>query len=166
MSIRRPALLTAVAGLFSVGLVLAVPNRAGAETNDLQVCATQYQAAKADNKLNGQPWQDFFVDCKAHLPKAAEDPGAKAPAEPAAPIKSTTAKPDGSPEPAPTTAAPATADEHGKPMKDEKAGAESHEKKCHALWKAEAAELKKKDPKLTWSKYWKKCNEKLSGAKE
>ncbi len=170
MPIRRPALLSAVAGFFSVGLVLACANGAGAETNDLQVCAKQYQAAKADNKLNGQAWQDFFADCKTHLsaadPKATETPEAKAPAEPAAAPKTMATKPESSPEPEPKASAPAAAEAHPMPMKDEKTAADAREKKCHALWKTEATEMKKKDSKWTWSKYWKKCNEKLTSAGE
>ena len=60
MWIRRPAVLRAVTGFFAAGLVFAAAIPARAETTDLQACATQYQAAKADNKLNGQAWQDFY----------------------------------------------------------------------------------------------------------
>ena len=62
MWIRRPAVLHAATGFFAAGLVFAAAIPARAETTDLQACATQYQAAKADNKLNGQAWQDFFTD--------------------------------------------------------------------------------------------------------
>ena len=71
MWIRRPAVLRAVTGFFATGLVFAAAILARAETTDLQACATQYQAAKADNKLNGQAWQDFFTDCKAKIAAAA-----------------------------------------------------------------------------------------------
>ena len=83
MWIRRPAVLHAVTGFFAAGLVFAAAIPARAETADLQACATQYQAAKADNKLNGQAWQDFFTDCKAKISAAApksEAPEAAAPA--------------------------------------------------------------------------------------
>lgn len=162
MSIRRPAMLHALAGFFSVGLVFAGTSVAGAETSDLQACAAQYQAAKADNKLNGQAWQDFFTDCKAHLSAAVPvTPEAKAPVEPAAAPKNEAEKPEPTAEPA----TPAVAETPAAPAKDEKAAAEAREKKCRAQWKAQETELKKKDSKWTWSRYWKKCNEKPSSTK-
>ena len=96
MWIRRPAVLHAVTGFFATGLVLAAAIPARAETTDLQACATQYQAAKADNKLNGQAWQDFFTDCKAKISAVApksEAPEAAAPAAAASRLKRRRRKP-------------------------------------------------------------------------
>lgn len=159
MWIRRPAVLHAVIGFFAAGLVFAAAIPARAETADLQACATQYQAAKADNKLNGQAWQDFFTDCKAKISAAApksEAPEAAAPAAAAPTPKAEAPKTEAAPaQPA------ASANSHTQPTKDDKAAVEAREKKCRAEWKADAPELKKKDPKVTWSKYWTQCNARL-----
>ena len=164
MWIRRPAVLHAVTGFFAAGLVFAAAIPAHAETADLQACATQYQAAKADNKLNGQAWQDFFTDCKAKISAAApksEAPEAAAPAAAASAPKAEADKAEAPKEEA-APAHPATAAKsHTPSAKDDKAAIEAREKKCRAEWKAEAAELKKKDSKLTWNKYWKQCNARL-----
>lgn len=163
MWIRRPAVLRAVTGFFAAGLVFAAAIPARAETTDLQACATQYQAAKADNKLNGQAWQDFFTDCKAKIAAAAPKSEATE-AAPAAAAPTPKAEADKAEAPK-TEAAPAqpaaSADSHAQPAKDDKAAVEAREKKCRAEWKAEAPELKKKDPKVTWSKYWTQCNARL-----
>ncbi len=166
MWIRRPAVLHAAIGLFTVGLVFAAAVAARAETTELQACATQYQAAKTDNKLNGQPWQDFFAECKAHLsaattPKTESTEAPEAPAEAAVAPKAAAATQEPTePQPAAAAAAPTA------PAKDENADADAREKKCRAEWKVELTELKKKDSKLTWNKYLKKCNAHLMGAKE
>jgi len=150
MSTRRPAAANVLAWAFSAGLFLVGAGVAEAETNELQLCATQYQAAKAADKLNGQAWQDFFADCKARVAAAA--PEAKALAEPAEAPKTAASKPEPAAEPA---AAPAKA---------EKTSLEELEKKCRAQWKTEETGLKKKDSKWSWRKYWKKCSAKLAGA--
>ena len=164
MWIRRPAVLRAVTGFFAAGLVFAAAIPARAETTDLQACATQYQAAKADNKLNGQAWQDFFTDCKAKITAAAPKSEAPEAAAPAAAAPTPKAEADKAEAPK-TEAAPAqpaaSAVSHAQPAKDDKAAVEAREKKCRAEWKAEAPELKKKDPKVTWSKYWTQCNARL-----
>ncbi len=169
MWIRRPAILHAVTGFFAAGLVLAAAIPARAETTDLQACATQYQAAKADNKLNGQAWQDFFTDCKAKISAVApksEAPEAAAPAAAASPPKAEAEKAE-APKVEAAPAHPAMAAEsHTPSAKDDKAAIEAREKRCRTEWKAEAAELKKKDSKLAWNKYWKQCNARLSGAGE
>ncbi len=167
MWIRRPAVLHAATGFFAAGLVFAAAIPARAETTDLQTCATQYQAAKADNKLNGQAWQDFFTDCKAKISAAApksEAPEATAPAASAPKTESEKAE---APKAEATPAQPAVgANSHVQPAKDDKAAMPAHEKKCRAEWKAEAPKLKKKDSKITWNKYWKQCDARLSGATE
>lgn len=167
MLICRPAASYAVAGFFSVGLVFVAANRANAQTTDLQTCATQYQAAKADNKLNGQAWQDFFADCKTHLGAAAptDTPEAKAPVEPAAAPKNVATMPEPSSEAAVGSKEAAVTETPAAPAKDEKADIEAREKKCRAKWKAEAVDLKKKDPNLNWTKYWKQCSARFAGAK-
>ena len=165
MSIRRPAVLHALTGFFAAGLVFAAAIPARAETTDLQACATQYQAAKADNKLNGQAWQDFFADCKAKIAAAAPKSEAPEAAAPAASPPKAEAEKDMTPkEEAP--AQPEAAESHAPMAKDAKAAMEAREKKCRAQWKAEAAELKKKDLKLTWNKYWQQCSGRLSGARD
>jgi hypothetical protein len=169
MWIRRPVrLLHAVVSCWAASLVFLASNAACAQTAELKECATQYQAAKADNKLSGQAWQDFFTDCKARLSAAApksETPEAAAPALAAAPKT----EPDKGEAPK-VEAAPAhltaAEDHHSAPLKDDKAAAEAREKKCRAEWKSEAAELKKKDSKFTWNKFWKQCNARLTSAKQ
>jgi hypothetical protein len=164
MWIRRPAVLHAATGFFAAVLVFAAAIPARAETGDLQACATQYQAAKADNKLNGQAWQDFYADCKAKVAAAAPKSEAPEAAAPAAAAPTPKAEADKAEAPK-TEAAPAQAaagaDAHAQPSKDDKAVMEAREKKCRAEWKAEAPELKKKDPKATWNKYSKQCNARL-----
>ena len=152
MWIRRPAVLHAATGLFVASLFFATAlTPARAETSALQACATQYQAAKADNKLNGQAWQDFFTDCKAKLGPVAgktDTPEAVAPKTeaPAAPKAE-----------ADKAEAPKSEAETAPSPKGDTGAMESREKKCRGEWKAKSAELKKKDPKLTWVKYWKQC---------
>jgi hypothetical protein len=164
MWIRRPAVLHAATGSFAAVLVFAAAIPARAQITDLQACATQYQAAKADNKLNGQAWQDFYADCKVKIAAAAPKSEAAEAAAPAAAAPTPKTEADKAEAPK-TEAAPAqstaSADSHAQPAQDEKAAVEAREKKCRAEWKAEAPELKKKDPKVTWNKYWKQCNARL-----
>jgi hypothetical protein len=80
MSIRRSALTLALTAFAAGGPGLLASGAARAEVDEVKECATQYQAAKAADKLNGQPWQDFFADCKSKL-AAAPAPAATAPAE-------------------------------------------------------------------------------------
>jgi hypothetical protein len=163
MWIGRLAVVNAAAGFLSVAFVSVGSVDARAQTAELTECATQYQAAKADNKLAGQPWQDFYAACKAKLapaaPAASAAPAAKSEApEAAAPVPApepkteaeapkSEAAPVAAPAPAAESAAPAPA------SKQEKAAAE---KKCRAQFKAE----KKKDPKITWEKFSKQCGAK------
>lgn len=130
MSIRRPAAFTFMAGFVAAGAVFAAVSGASAEPSELQACAQQYQAAKADNKLNGQAWQDFYPDCKAKLasveaPKAETAVPVAVPVEQAPPPK-TEAPVEATAEPTPAPAAktlPA-------PVKKQQARAEAHDKKA------------------------------------
>jgi hypothetical protein len=164
----RPAALCALVSAFSIGLVLGAANGADAQTSDLQTCASRYQAAKADNTLNGRAWQDFYASCKAQLsapaPDAISAEPKSAPVEQAAPAESAETPKNAAvaPEPAaeppvPTPTGLTGAQPSPPTAKVEKVDAGAREKKCRAKWKVEAAELKKKDPKLTWDKYWKQC---------
>ena len=131
MPIRRPVLS---AGFIAAGLVFAATIRASAESAELQPCAAQYQAAKAENKLNGQAWQDFYPECKARLAAApavsatetpaAAAPAAAAPAEPAPAPKIAAPEPAAAPVPA-AKATPAAA----KPEKPTVAGKSAKHKK-------------------------------------
>ena len=126
MSIRRPAAFNFMAGFVAAGAVFAAAN--GARADEVQACAQQYQAAKADNKLNGQAWQDFYPDCKAKLasvepPKAEAVQPVGAPVE-QAPAPKTEAPVEATAEPTPAAkAAPA-------PVKKQQAHAEAHDKKA------------------------------------
>ncbi len=147
MWIGQLAILNAAAGFLSIAFVNVASTEARAQDADVKECATQYQAAKADNKLAGQPWQDFFAACKAKLGGA---PAAKTEAPEGGAPKAEAEAPK-------TEAAPAPAENpptHAEPAKQDKAAIE---KQCHAEWKAKEAALKKKDPKLTWEKYLKQC---------
>lgn len=93
MSIRRSALSLSLTALALGGAGVLASSAARAETDEVKECATQYQAAKAADKLNGQPWQDFFVDCKAKL-APPPTPAAAAPAEPAPAPKAEAEKPE------------------------------------------------------------------------
>ncbi|MGA8172947.1 MAG: hypothetical protein WB816_19250, partial [Methylocystis sp.] len=66
MSIRL-AISTATAGVFALGLAVAVPGAALAQANVLKECGSQYQAAKAANQLNGQSWQEYLKACRARI---------------------------------------------------------------------------------------------------
>jgi hypothetical protein len=150
MWIGRLAILNAAAGFLSIAFVNVASTEARAQDADVKECATQYQAAKAENKLAGQPWQDFFAACKAKLGGApaakTEAPAAAAPKAEAEAPKTEAATPPVTPPESPET--------HAEPAKQDKA---AFEKKCHSEWKAKEAALKKKDPKLTWEKYLKQC---------
>ncbi len=171
----RLAVSHAAAGLFAVAIGVAAGSGAAyAQANVLKECGSQYQAAKAANELAGQSWQDFLKACRARLAEqgkpAEEKPAEAKPAEAAPPAAETKpaapppveAKPAAAP-PAPVAAPPAEA----KPAaKDAQAAMRAREKKCGAEWKANKAELKKTDPKITWPKYWSACNKKLKAAGE
>jgi hypothetical protein len=177
MSIRL-AVSYAAAGALAVCFATAAPGEAKAQQNVLKECGSQYQAAKAANELKGQSWQDFLKACRARLaePKAEEPapaaaaptpapapapapaPTTAAPATPAKPAAPAAAAPEAAPAPAEKAAAPA------KPVKEGQAAMRARQKKCAEEWKAQKAELKKKDPTLKWPKYWSECNKRLKGA--
>jgi len=145
---------------------------AHAQANVLRECGSKYQAAKAANELAGQSWQDYLKDCKAKL---AETPAAEAPkAEPAKTEPAKAESPKAEPvKEAPKAAAPAPAAApvaaEAKPAakgKDGKAAGASRQKKCGTEWKAQKADLKKADPKITWPKYLSSCVKRLKEAGE
>ncbi len=171
----RLAVSHAAAGLFAVAIgVSAGSGAAYAQANVLKECGSQYQAAKAANELAGQSWQDFLKACRARLAEqgkpAEEKPAEAKPAE-AAPPPAAETKPAAPPAaeakpaaPPPVAAPPPAA---AKPAaKDAQGAMRAREKKCGAEWKANKAELKKTDPKITWPKYWSACNKKLKAAGE
>lgn len=172
----RLAVSHAAAGIFAACLGIAVSGEALAQQpNVLKECGSQYQAAKAANALNGQSWQDFLKACRARLSEqaapaeaapAAEAPKAESPkaAEPAP--AAAPSKPAAAPEaaPAPVEAKPAVAP--AKPAKEPAGAMRARQKKCGAEWKAQKADLLKKDPKLKWPKYWSACNKRLKEAGE
>ena len=84
MSIRL-AISTAAAGVFALGLAVAIPGEALAQANILKECGSQYQAAKAANQLNGQSWQEYLKACRARIAEPAAAPAAPAPAPTPAP---------------------------------------------------------------------------------
>lgn len=152
MLIRRPALLLAASALAVGGPGVLASTAARAQTADVAVevkqCATQYLAAKANDKWVYQPWQDYFADCKAKLAggAAAPAPAAAAPTE-AAPA----------PKPEAVKAEPAKAEPAPPPAAAAKTPASSPEKKCEAEWEAKSAVFKKHEPKLTLAKFLKRC---------
>jgi hypothetical protein len=170
MSIRL-AISTAAAGVFALGLAVAIPGEALAQANVLKECGSQYQAAKAANELNGQSWQDYLKACRAHIAEPAAAP-TSAPAAPAptpapapAPAPMTAA-----PAPAPMTAAPAkpvaaptAAPASTKPITEGQAAGRTREKQCGAEWKAQKAELRKTNPNAKWPQFWSACNKRLKG---
>ena len=79
MSIRL-AISTAAAGVFALGLAVAIPGEALAQANVLKECGSQYQAAKAANQLNGQSWQEYLKACRARIAEPAAAPPAPTPA--------------------------------------------------------------------------------------
>jgi len=132
MSIRRPAAFTFIAGFVVAGAVCAAASGAKAESTEIQACAQQYQSAKAENKLNGQAWQDFYPDCKAKLasveaPKPESAQPVAAPVEQAPPPKAE-APVEAVAEPA--APAPAATKPHPGPAKKQQAHAEAHDKKA------------------------------------
>lgn len=138
MSIRRPAALSLMAGFVAAAAVFAAAREASAD--ELQACAQQYQAAKADNKLNGQAWQDFYPECKARLAsseasKAETAQPVSAPAEQAptpkeeAPSASAAPAP-AAPPPVPAAASTAAPPAHSAPVKKAQVHAEQHAKKA------------------------------------
>jgi len=180
MSIRL-AVSSGAACALAVCFATVAPGEAKAQANVLKECGSQYQAAKAANELKGQSWQDFLKACRARIaePKAQEPaPAVAAPTPAPAPAPTTAA-------PAPTTAAPANplkpaapaatapaaappAAEKtaapAKPVSEGQAAMRARQKKCGEEWKAQKAELKKKDPNLKWPQYWSECNKRLKAA--
>lgn len=170
----RHAVSHAAAGLVALTLgVAAGSSSAYAQATVLKECGSRYQAAKSANELNGKTWQDYLKECRESL-KAAEGGAAPAaaPAEAAKPAEAEkpaeAAKPaeEAAPAAAPnplkpptTTAAPEPAAEPAKPVA--KMTTKERQKKCGEEWKAQKAELKKTDPKITWPKFWSACNKRL-----
>lgn len=172
MSIRL-ALSHAAAGVFAVCCALAATGEARAQANVLKECGTQYQATKAANELKGQSWQDFLKACRLRLAEPAKTeapaPAAAPAAEPAKAEPPKTEPPKAEPvkteapaanplKPAPTAAAPA------KPATGGQAAMRARQKACGAEWKAQKAELMKKDPKIKWPKFWSECNTRMKEA--
>ncbi len=150
----RSAVSNVAVGFLSIAFLSMTAIEARAQAADLKECATQYQAAKADNKLGGQSWQDFYTACKAGLaavPAAKTEPVAAAPSPESKSAPETPAT-----EAAPATPTPEKAESAASPKPDNAA----LEKKCRAEWKAKEAVLKKKDPKASWEKFWKQCGSK------
>ena len=170
MSIRL-AISTAAAGVFALGLAVAVPGEALAQANILKECGSQYQAAKAANQLNGQSWQEYLKACRARIAEPAAAPAAPAPAPaPAptpAPAQAPAPAPAPVPAPAPMTAAPTPAPTKpataAKPASEGQAAMRSREKQCGAEWKAQKAELRKTHPTMKWPQFWSECNKRLKG---
>ena len=79
------AISTAAAGVFALGLAVAIPGEALAQANILKECGSEYQAAKAANQLNGQSWQEYLKACRARIAEPAAAPAAPAPAPTPAP---------------------------------------------------------------------------------
>ncbi|MGA9824886.1 MAG: hypothetical protein WBQ53_08640, partial [Methylocystis sp.] len=75
MSIRL-AISTAAAGVFALGLAVAIPGEALAQANVLKECGSQYQATKAANQLNGQSWQEYLKACRARIAEPTAAPAA------------------------------------------------------------------------------------------
>jgi hypothetical protein len=185
MSIRL-AVSSGAACALAVCFATAAPGEAKAQANVLKECGSQYQAAKAANELKGQSWQDFLKACRARIaePKseepaapaaAAPAPAAPAPAAttaappPAAPATAAPANPlkPAAPAAAPAAKAPAAAEKSAapaKPVSEGQAAMRARQKKCGEEWKAQKAELKKKDPALKWPKYWSECNKRLKAS--
>lgn len=164
MSIRL-AVSYAAAGAFAACLGFAATGEARAQANVLRECGAKYQAAKAANELGGKSWQDFLKECRANLagqpksePPAAEAPKAEPPKTEPAKVEPPKAEPPKEPAKVETPAA-----EPPKPAKPAaaKSTAAERQKKCSEEWKAQKAELLKKDPKLKWPKFWSACNKRL-----
>ena len=168
MSIRL-AISTAAAGVFALGLAVAIPGEALAQANVLKECGSQYQAAKAANQLNGQSWQEYLKACRARIAEPAAAPAATpAPEPPPAPAPAPmTAAPPPAPAPAPMTAAPPPAPTKpaaaAKPVSEGQAAVRARQKQCGAEWKAQKAELHKTNPATKWPQFWSECNKRLKG---
>jgi hypothetical protein len=135
----------------------------------LRDCSAQYEAANEANELNGQTWKEFFNSCRARL--AAPSVEAPAATAPAAAGNTAVAR-----APAPASAAaeqPAASLSPPSPAENATAAAEqaagsspaslaAHRKQCEAEWKAQWAKLHKSDPRVTWDKYWRVCDKRLS----
>jgi hypothetical protein len=140
----------------------AASDAPNAQSNILKECGTQYQAAKAANKLQGQSWQDFLKVCRAHvaevpapakIPVAAEPAPTAAPASPSKPAAEAVA-----PAVAPTTVPDVVST---KLVSEGKAAERSRQKRCAAEWKAQKAEMKKTSRELKWPQFWNECNKRL-----
>jgi hypothetical protein len=164
MSIRL-AVSHVAAGVFAACLTIAASGEALAQANVLKECGGKYQAVKAANELKGQSWQDFLKKCREELaaePAKTEAAPAAAPA--AEPVKAEPPKAEPAAEPAKTEPAKAEpAKPAAKPASEGATAAKERQKKCGAEWKAQKDQLKKKDPKITWPKYWSECNKRLKG---
>ncbi len=166
MSIRL-ATSTAAAGVFVLGLAVAIPGEALAQANILKECGSEYQAAKAANQLNGQSWQEYLKACRARIAEPAAAPAAPAPAPTPAPAPAPAQAPAPAPAPAPMTAAPTPAPTKpaaaAKPASEGQAAMRAREKQCGAEWKAQKAELHKTNPAMKWPQFWSECNKRLKG---
>jgi outer membrane biosynthesis protein TonB len=182
MSIRL-AISTAAAGVFALGLAVAIPGEALAQANILKECGSQYQAAKAANQLNGQSWQEYLKACRARIAEPAAAPAAPTPAPAPAPTPAPAPAPAPTPAPAPAqapapaaapapapapmTAAPTPAPTKpaaaAKPASEGQAAMRAREKQCGAEWKAQKAELHKTHPAMKWPQFWSECNKRLKG---
>jgi len=168
MSIRL-AVSHVAAGVIAAALSIAASGDAMAQANVLKECGGKYQAAKAANELKGQSWQDFLKKCREDLAAepaktdaapavepAKTEPAKTEPAK-AEPVKAEPAKAE------PAKTEPAKAAAPAKPAAGGATAAKDRQKKCGAEWTAQKADLKKKDPKITWPKYWSECNKRLKG---
>jgi hypothetical protein len=162
MSIR----LTVSAGVLAACVSLAVSGEARAQANVLKECGSRYQQAKAANELAGKSWQDFLKQCRVDISESKPAAPAEAPktapaAEAPAPAPAAEA-PKPAPAPAPAAEAPKpAAPKAAAPAKETKSAVNARQKACGAEWKAQKAELKKKDPKISWPKFWSECNARL-----
>jgi hypothetical protein len=171
MSIRL-AISTAAAGVFALGLAVAISGEALAQANVLKECGSQYQAAKAANQLNGQSWQEYLKACRARITEPSAAPTATPAPAPAPAPAPMTAAPAPAPAPAPTTApstptkpaaAPTKPAAGAKPASEGQAAMHEREKQCGADWKAQKAELHKTNPAMKWPQFWSECNKRLKG---
>lgn len=185
MSIRL-GVSYAAAGVISACVASAAPTAAAA--NVMQECGKQYQAAKAENALGGQSWQDFLKACRARLAEPAAAPAAAAPTPAPAPVATPAPAPEPVPAPvvapapapvaapapapapaaAPLAAKPATkaAAAPTKPANPARTAEQTRQKTCGAEWKARKAELTQEDPTLNWAKFWSECNKRLKASSQ
>jgi hypothetical protein len=161
----------AAVGLVVVCAATGASSQASAWGGALLECDAKYLAAKEANELNGQSWREFFKACRAHLAATTvEAPAATAPA--AADNKAMARAP--APAPGSTAAeqraasvSPPSPAESATAAQEQAAGSSpaslaAHRKQCEAEWKAQWAKLRKSDPRVTWDKYWRVCDKRLS----